>query len=310
MGVPTATTVKEYATLSYLAQGYSNNAFIGMKLLPLVEEDKLFIKIPIQGPESLRIYKTIRAKYGDSNVVLTPDGKYLLVELEEHDLSFPIDLIQTENSEIPRKRRRNTKLAQDGILLAVEKLIADLCLDVNTYPEGHRFTLTGTDQWSDPTNSDPVNDIDALKMQVKSKTGKDPNVIAMGSEVFDVVKNHPKLQTTNTLQQKFPATPESLAKYFSVQEVLIGAAIYADAKDNFHYIWGKYVVGAYVNPVSKAERDIEDLNFGYTIRRKGYPKVDEYDRNPGKVIDTRCTDTLVPVITGSICGGIITGVIA
>ena len=310
MPVPTATTVKEYATLSYLAQGYSNNAFIGMKLLPLVEEDKLYVKIPIHGPEALRIYKTIRSKYGNSNVVLTPDGKYLLVELEEHEIGFPIDLIQTENSEIPKKRRRNTKLAQDAILLGVEKLIADLCQDVNTYPVDHRFTLAGTAQWSDYDNSNPVNDVDALKGAVKGKIGKEPNIIEMGSEVFDVVRNHPKLQTTNTLNQKFPATPESLAKYFSVQEVVVGQAIYSDAKDNFNYLWGKYVVGAYVNPVFKTERNVEDRSFGCTIRRKGYPKVDEFESNPGKVIVTRCTDTLVPVVTGNICGGIITGVIA
>lgn len=310
MPVPTATAVKEYATLSYLAQGYSNNAFIGMELLPLVEEDKIFVKIPLYGPDSMRIYQTIRAKYAHSNVVLSADGQYLLVELKEHDIVFPIDLIQTENSEIPKKRRRNTRLAQDAILLGVEKLIADLCQDINTYPVDHRFTLTGTDQWSDYDNSDPVGDVDTLKQKVKSKIGKDPNIIEMGSEVFDTVKNHPKLQTTNTLNQKFPATPESLAQYFSVEKVVVGQSIYADKNNNFHYLWGKYVVGAYVLPKPKGERSSEDRSFGWTIRRKGYPKVDEYDINPGKVIGIRDTDTIVPVVTGNICGGIITGVIA
>jgi len=310
MPVPTATTVKEYATLSYLAQGYSNNAFIGMELLPLVEEDQLFVKIPIYGPDALRIYQTVRAKYAHSNLVLSADGQFLLVELKEHDIVFPIDLMQTENSEIPKKRRRNTKLAQDAILLGVEKMIADLCQDINTYPEDHRFTLTGTDQWSDPDNSNPVNDVDTLKMKVKSKTGKEPNVIAMGSEVFDTVKNHPKLQTTNTLQQKFPATPETLAQYFGVKKVLVGQSIYADMDNVFQYLWGKYVIGAYVLEKPQGERSSEDRSLGWTIRRKGYPKVDEYDINPGKVIGTRNTDTIVPVITGNICGGIITGVIA
>ena len=310
MPVATAINVKEYATLSYLAQGYSNNAFIGMKLLPLVEEDKLFIKIPLYGPDALRIYQTIRAKYANSNVVLSADGQYLLVELKEHDIVFPIDLMQTENSEIPKKRRRNTKLAQDAILLGVEKMIADLCQDINTYPVDHRFTLSGTDQWSDYDNSDPVKDVDTLKAAVKSKTGKEPNVIAMGSEVFDVVKNHPKLQTTNTLNQKFPATPESLATYFSVKEVAVGQSIYADKDDAFQYLWGKYVVGAYVLQKPKGERSSEDRSYGWTIRRKGYPKVDEYDINPGKVVGIRNTDTIVPVVTGNICGGIITGVTA
>lgn len=309
MPVPTPTSVKEYATLSYLAQGYSNNAFIGMELLPLVEEDKLYIKIPLHGPDSMRIYRTARAMYAHSNLVLSADGQFLLVELKEHDIVFPIDLIQTENSEIAKKRRRNTKLAQDAILLGVEKMIADLCQDVNTYPEDHRFTLTGTDQWSDYDNSNPVGDIDTLKMKVKSKIGKDPNVIEMGSEVFDTVKNHPKLQTTNTLNQKFPATPESLAKYFSVEKVVVGQSIYADKDDNFNYLWGKTVIGAYVMQKPQGERSSEDRSFGWTIRRKGYPKVDEYDINPGKVIGTRNTDTIVPVVTGNICGGIITDVI-
>jgi len=305
----TAVTHKEYATLTFLAQGYSNNDLVGMKLLPLVTKPNLRVKIPVWGPDSLRIYKTKRAMYAKSNMAEAPDGKAILIELNEHDLEFPIDLKQTENNEIPAKRRRNTVLAQEGIMLSLENDIATLCQDVNTYPVDHRFSVSGTDIWSDYTNSDPIDDVEQMKMKIKASVGKKANILFLGSEVFDVVKNHPKLQTTNELNQKFPATPETLAKYFGVSEVVVGEAIYAKPDGTFDFIWGKVVICAYVNASPSESRSNEDMSFGYTLRQTGYPKVDSYESNPGKVENIRNTDTIIPVVTSNICGAILTGVI-
>jgi hypothetical protein len=310
--MPVATPVarKEYATLTYLAQGYTNNTLVGTRLLPMVVKPNLRLKIPIWGPDSLRIYKTVRAMYANSNIVIAPDGQWILIELAEHDLAYPIDLVQTENSEVPEKRRRNTMLAQDGILMSLENNIAALCQDTNSYPASHRFTLSGTDQWNDYTNSDPIGDVEAMKMAIKADTGKSPNVLLMGSQVFDIAKNHNKLVTTNTLNQKFPATIETLQSYFGIKNVIVGESIYANAANVIGYIWGKVVIVAYINETPAATRSNEDMAFGYTFRQTGYPKVDTYESNPGKVEQVRSTDTVIPVVTSNICGAILSGVIA
>lgn len=310
MPVATPVSYKEYATLTYLAQGYSNNTLVGMKLLPLVEKPNLRLKIPVWGPDALRIYSTLRAMYANSNIAIAPDGQAILIELAEHDLAFPIDLRQTENSEIPEKRRRNTMLAQDGILMSLENNIATLCQDTNSYPADHRFSLSGTDQWNDYTNSDPIGDVEQMKMQIKADTGKAPNILLMGSQVFDTAKNHPKLVTTNTLNQKFPATIETLQTYFGIKEVVAAESIYVNAAGTFNYIWGKVVIAAYVNPAPAAGRSNEEMAFGYTFRQTGYPKVDSYESNPGKVAQIRSTDTIIPVVCSNICGAILSGVIA
>jgi hypothetical protein len=310
MPVATPVTRKEYATLTYLAQGYSNNTLVGTRLLPMVKKPNLRLKIPVWGPDSLRIYKTLRAMYANSNIAIAPDGQAILIELTEHELAFPIDLVQTENSEIPEKRRRNTMLAQDGILMSLENNIATLCQDTATYPTSHRFSVSGTDQWNDYINSDPIGDVETMKMAIKADTGKSPNLLLMGSQVFDIAKNHNKLVTTNTLNQKFPATIETLQTYFGIKEVIIAEPIYVNAAGAFNYIWGKFVIIAYVNPAPAESRSNEEMSFGYTFGQTGYPKVDTYESNPGKVEQVRSTDTVIPVVTSNICGAIMTGVIA
>lgn len=310
MPVATPVSHKEYATLSYLAQGYTNNTLVGMKLLPLVEKPNLRLKIPVWGPDSLRIYKTLRAMYANSNIAIAPDGQAILIELSEHDLAFPIDLVQTENNEIAEKRRRNTILAQDGILLSLENNIGTLCQDPTSYPTDHRYSLSGTDQWNDYANSDPIDDVEQMKMKIKSKTGKAPNMLVLGSQVFDTAKNHPKLVTTNTLNQKFPATIETLQTYFGIKEVVVAESIYVNTAGAFNYIWSKIVIAAYVNAAPAATRSNEEMSFGYTFRQTGYPKVDSYESNPGKVEQIRSTDTIIPVVTSNICGAIISNVIA
>lgn len=304
--------VREYPTLTALAQGYSNNEFIGFSLLPLVEREELFLKIPVYGPETLKVYDTLRGMYGDSNVVLSKDKKFILVELKEHDLAFPIDLQYTPNAELAQTRRYNTKLAQEGILLGLEKYIADTCQNPANYLEANRLALTGTQLWSDYENSDPVDDVDVMKSAVRVMTGKKPNIVAMGEIVFEKLKKHPRVMTTNLLKQPVYATPETLAEHFSVKEVKIGQAVKADDKNVMTDLWGNTVIVAYVSqPLpGNTERNVNDMSLGYTIRRKGYPKVDEFELNPGKVIAIRNTDTLECVITSNICGAIITNVVA
>lgn len=64
---------------------------------------------------------------------------------------------------------------------------------INTTNIAQNITLSGTSQWSDYTNSNPVTAIDTGKETVRAASGKNPNSIFMSRPVFNKLKRHPKI---------------------------------------------------------------------------------------------------------------------
>jgi len=89
-------------------------------------------------------------------------------------------------------------------------------------------------QWSDYTNSDPIDDIDGGKEQILSTTGRMANKLVIGWQVFRKLKNHPiiidRLKYTMGVTGK-TVTPALLAAMFDIDEVLVASSIYASNKE-------------------------------------------------------------------------------
>jgi hypothetical protein len=94
----------------------------------------------------------------------------------------------------------------------------------------NNVTLSGTDQWSDYANSDPVADIDTAKYTVNGLTGIPENMLslAMGNSVWLKLKRHPKLLAA--FGGGNPAlkvlTKEMVAEVLGVQSILVSEAVY------------------------------------------------------------------------------------
>lgn len=61
----------------------------------------------------------------------------------------------------------------------------------------HIITLTGTDLWSDTTNSDPLGDLRTWKRLIFKDSGLNPTHVIMGTSAIDAFMAHPKV--TNAL---------------------------------------------------------------------------------------------------------------
>ena len=77
--------------LTTLAQGYHNAEMVCESLFPVVEIEKEAGKIPQFGRLAFRLSSTVREVHGDSNRLTPEDITSINVELEEHDLEYPID---------------------------------------------------------------------------------------------------------------------------------------------------------------------------------------------------------------------------
>lgn len=83
-------------------------------------------------------------------------------------------------------------ILMDGGVLNVVGEGVNYQLDFNM-PAAHKITLSGTDLWSDTTNSDPNKDLDDWAELILRASGKNPTDAIMSMNVWNAYKNHPKV---------------------------------------------------------------------------------------------------------------------
>ncbi len=158
---------------------------------------------------------------------------------------------------------RATMFVSNLIELDREIRAASLVFDNNQYATSNRTTLSGTTQWSDFTNSDPVKAIltalDGMTMRA--------NIMVIGSQVATQLSMHPKvLQAVyKTLQGAGVAAMSDLAKVLDLEEIVIGQALVNTAKKGqtatLGRAWGKHCSLIYRDNLADASRG---TTFGFT----------------------------------------------
>ena len=141
-------------------------------------------------------------------------------------------------------------------------------------------TLSGSSQWSDYANSNPIEDIRIGKDLVKARIMKMPNTLLMGYEVFSKLINHPQILERIKYSQLGVVTADLMAKVFNVDRILIAEAEQntsneADASDTMSYLFGKNAWLLYITP----RPGVRTVSYGYTLRQ-GARKVMSWREDP------------------------------
>jgi len=291
--------------LTNIARGYSNDAYIGTVLAPIVPVQKEAGKIPQFGKEAFKLYNTERAIRAKSNR-LSPEGRTTIdFTLTEHDIEYPIDYREAEE-DLFNLQVYATQTTIDIILLRLEKEIADKVQDLNTYPSTNKITLSGTSKFTS-ADSDPIATIETGKDAIRSAIGKYPNVMVMGPATYGALKSHGKILDRIKYAMKGIVTTDILAEIFDIPTVVVGKSIYAADAGVFYDVWQDNIVLAYVSPAPSggAERTPYEPSFAYTLRKKNKPETDTYDEVGGKLHIVRTTDLLTVKIVGADAGYLI-----
>lgn len=250
--------------LSNVSIKYTNDTFIADMVLPVIRVSKQTGKYYIYDKSNLRVDKTNRAAGSPSNEIdfgVAPTGTFAC---DDHALKgFVADEIQDQadaalNPLIDETETVTEKLMIDRELSAATLLTSTSNLTQNT-------TLSGTSQWSDYSNSDPIGDVRTARTTVHGATFKKPNTLILGKQVFDMLCDHPAIIERVKYSQLGVVTEELLARVFQVEKVIVGEAGYNTAAegqtDSLSYVWGKHAVVAYISPVVK----IKMLSLGATF---------------------------------------------
>lgn len=294
--------------LTTVARGYKNAEFIGEQLFPIVEMDKEGGTIPTFGKGVFAVYDTRRAPGAESNVVTREGMGTQEIVLDEHDLAYPVDY-REQNESIIDEEKKAARRATAGIELRREVYAATLAQNKSLYI-GRIKTLGQGKGWGS-ADSDPLKDMEAGIEAVREVTGNRPNIITMGASVMSLLRYHPAIQAAIGTNERKRITEQIIQDLLNVRKVLVGGAVSLDPKGKtIGDIWKDNVMLHYVAPQEADASSADEYvpSFGYTFRRKGAPVIDTYDTVGGKVKNIRYTDIYKVAVVGSDNGYLITNI--
>jgi len=238
------------AAMTQFSLEYRNSGFVADQVFPFTKVNKESDYYFVYGREQYMIPETIRGPSSEYNRV-SATLSTVQYSCQEYGLEIPIDDRERDNADAPlNPDKEATELATKLLLLAWEKRVIDIVTSTSLITQN--TTLSGTDQWSDYTNSDPLGDIDTGAQTILKAIGEPPNTLIMGREVFDKLKWHPDITDLVKYTQKAVVTPDLLASCLSLDRCLVAHSIYNTAKEgateSISFLWGKKALLAYIDP--------------------------------------------------------------
>lgn len=176
-----------------------------------------------------------------------------------------------------------TEGLRDLVLLDREVRAAELAFDANQYASENKVQLSGTDQWSDYANSDPIGDIEAgLNVPMHR-----PNKLLIGQAAWSVLRQHPAIiaAVNKNSGDKGLASKEGVAELFELDEVVVGQGWVNIAKPGQNVqrvrVWGKHCLLFNDSPTAMPTLGM-GMTFGFTAQM-GDPTATTNQINPGKM---------------------------
>lgn len=262
--------------LTAIAIGYRNRDIdlIADTVLPRIPKSgKKFSYTSYNKADAYTVPSTVVARRAEPNTV---DFGGVLVPSECEDYGLD-DILPNEEVEawqaMPRPAAggpvsplaRSTSLLAGLIMLDREVRVAGIVFAAGTYPAGNKVTLSGTSQWSDQTNSNPL---DAI-LAAKDVPLVSPNTLVLGHTVWTKLRQHPKIVQAvhGSAQGAGTVTREQLAALLEVRRVVVGSGQLNTARKgqaaNFVRVWGKHAALLYI---SEDQADADQPTFGFTAQ--------------------------------------------
>lgn len=253
--------------LSNMVIGFEPTGFIVQNIFPSVNVGKQSDKYyKWTKGDFFRIVDTRRSRKTKGHSVefsVSSDSYYADNYALVHEFPFE-DMINADVVLAGREKR--ARAIKNLLTLDWENRVASMITSGTNL--GSYTTLSGVNQWSDYTNSDPVNDVEVGKAAIRATTGLTPNILILGYDVMRKLKHHPDIIDRIKYVQKGVVTADVLASVFEVEKVLVGTSIKNTGTeglaDSFSDVWGKNVV--LLHTASGADAAGVNPSVGYTFR--------------------------------------------
>jgi len=264
---PVKGDVHTNSVLSGVSVMYKNDSYIADQVLPIVpvkKESDLYYTYT----RNWRLPEARRAAGAEAAEVEwnVSTDTYSCIEYALKDL-LP-DRVRNNADKPLSMDADTTENLTDLIQLGREKRVADVVFTGGNH--GTTSALSGSNQWSDYAGSDPIGDVRTAMNTVHAASGKLPNTMVMGREVYIKLLDHPDVLERIKYTQKGKITSQILASLFEVDKILVGNALYdsstVDASESLGYIWGKSVALIY----AQQSPGLKKVSYGYQFQSRGF----------------------------------------
>jgi hypothetical protein len=258
--------------LSQISVGWPNNNLVGENLFPMVPVRKQSDKYYVFGREGWLTENDFRAPGTAANEItgltLSTDTYYA----QEHSLQGAVTDEERWNADSPLSPDRDmTELVTSKIWLGREYAMKTLVTTAANYDSSCTTTLSGTAQWSDYVNSDPISDLRTGKSAVHAKIFTEPNVGVFPYQVMTKLEDHPDFLERIKYSERGIVSSDLIGAIIGIPKILVpGVGIATSLLGQTitaGYLWGKDVLLAYVPP----RPGLRIPAFGYEFGWSGSP---------------------------------------
>jgi hypothetical protein len=267
--------------LTSIALAYRNSNYIADAILPRISVGKQEFKYTsYTKAEGFTIPNTQTGRKGRVNEVEMSSTE---TDTSTRDYALEVGVPQNDIQNASPGQNilgKNTEFLSDLILLDREKRVADYIFTTSNYHADQEETLVGNDQWTDYTNSTPIDDIlaglDSCMMR--------PNKAVFGNATWKALRQHPDIvaATQKNSGTTGIASREAVAALLELDEILIGQQWYNSAKPGqtatYGRLWTDKALFFYSNPSAMVGMGV---TFGLTAQFGGREAAQWEDRNIG-----------------------------
>jgi len=300
--------------LTNVSSAYIPDGYISEQILPAIKVKQKTGLLAKYGDQHLRIETTVMGGRGEARRVESITRSTSTYSVKSHGLEGMVTQDDKDNVEKPYDAERDEVIGLTTMLwLDKEKALADSLTSTSVLTQN--TTLSGTAQFSDYTNSDPISKFKDARGTVYSACGMAPDTALMSWEVFNTLAYHPGiLDALGFTQNRAGQLSEpELAKAMGVQRLLIGTAQYNSAAegqtDVRAAVWGKHIVFA----VAPKSAGLYQTSLGYRMELSGRSPRQVFKfsiNNPPNSTGIIVQDDYQQLISNAACGYLIEDAIA
>jgi len=264
---PTPRDIRIDPLLTKLSVAYKNAEYIAEQILPVLPTTKVTGMYYVYDKENLRTSQSLRGMGSPANEVGYGVSKSTPFVCLDHALKELVPNELKEQAETPMNPEVDaTENVTEKLLVEREQALATYMASSSNLT--NYTTLSGTSQWSDYENSDPIGDIETGIESVRSKVLHAANTLVLGQQAWNKLKHHPDLIERIKYGGFGKMSTQALADLLDLDKVIIGSAGYESAKEgqasSLSYIWGKHAWLIYV----PKRPGIKEVSFGYYFQYK------------------------------------------
>lgn len=254
-----------------VAIAYTNKALIADDVLPPTPvANREFLYLKYMKENGFTVPSTLVGRRGTPGQISFTASEQTGFT-EDYGLDDPIpydDVESAKASGIPGLTDpigKSVEYLTNLLLLDKEIRVAGAVFNINSYAPGNSVTLSGTSQFSDYTNSNPVS---ALLSFLDVPLMR-PNVMTIGQDAWRVLRQHPRVveavkMSGAGLGAQGTIAREALAQVLEIDQVFIGQGWVNSAKrgvtPTYNRVWGKHISFMYRDLLAGAQRG---TTFGF-----------------------------------------------